>query len=95
MRSPNPGFALQAGLFDSPKKSFSLPIYADAMARAFLRNGPTCVPRPSHGIDPRVLNFLDIDAIVDTSFSSDCSNSRCNSGSSEIFEYCSNDSMSS
>jgi hypothetical protein len=95
LRSPTPGFVLQASLLDSPEKSFSLPVYADAMARASLKSGPTCAPRPGHGVDPRVLNYLDIDAIVDTSFSSDCSDSGCNSRSGEIFEHCSDDSMSS
>jgi hypothetical protein len=77
MRSPTPGFVLQVGFLDSPKKSFSLPVYADAMARASLRSRPTCTPRPGHGVDPRVLNYLDIDATVDISFPSDCSDSRC------------------
>jgi hypothetical protein len=95
LRSPTPGFVLQAGLLDSPEKSFSLPVYADAMARASLRSGPTCAPRPSHGVDPRVLNYLDIDATVDTSFPSDCSDSGCSPRSGEIFERCSDDSMSS
>jgi hypothetical protein len=92
---PTPGFVLQAGLFHSPEKSFSLPVYADAMARASLRSGPTCAPRPGHGVDPRVLNYLDMDAIIDTSFPSDCSDSGCSPRSSEIFERCSDDSMSS
>jgi hypothetical protein len=94
LRSPTPGFILQAGLINSPEKSFFLPVYADAMARASLRNRPTCTPRPGHGIDPRVLNYLDIDAIVNNSFPADCSDSVCNSRSGEIFERCSNDSMS-
>jgi hypothetical protein len=92
LRSPTPGFVLHAGLLDSLEKSFSLPVYADAMARASLRSGPTRAPRPGHGIDPRVLNYLDIDATVDTSFPS---NSGCSSRSGEIFERCSEDSMSS
>jgi hypothetical protein len=95
LRSPTSGFVLQADLLDSPEKSFSLLIYADAMARASLRSGPTCIPRPGHGVDPRVLNFLDIDATVDTSFPSDCSDSGCSPRSGEIFERCSDDSMSS
>jgi hypothetical protein len=95
MRSPTPGFVLQSGLLDSPEKSFSLPVYADAMACASLRSGSTCTPRPGHGVDPRVLNYLDIDAIVDTSFPSDCLHSGCSPRSSEIFERCSDDSMSS
>jgi hypothetical protein len=64
------------------------------MARASLRSRPTCAPRPGQGVDPRVLNYLDIDAIVDNSFPADCSNSGCSSRSSEIFERCSDDSMS-
>jgi hypothetical protein len=95
LRSPTPGFVLQAGLLDSPEKSFSLPVYAEAMASASLRSGPTCAPRPGHGVDPRVINYLDIDATVDTSFPSDCSDSGCSPRSGEIFEHCSDDSMSS
>jgi hypothetical protein len=45
-------------------------------------------------VDPRVLNFLDIDATVDTLFPIDSSYSGCNSLSGEIFECCSDDSMS-
>jgi hypothetical protein len=88
------GFILQAGLLDSPEKSFFLPIYANAMARASLRSRPTCVPHPGHGVDPRILNYLDIDATVDNTFPADCSDSKRSSRSGEIFERCSNDSMS-
>jgi hypothetical protein len=96
LKSPTPGFVLQAGLLDNPEKSFSLPVYAEAMARASLRSGPTCAPRPGHGVDPRVINYLDIDATIDTSFPSDCLlDSKCNPRSGEIFECCSDDSMSS
>jgi hypothetical protein len=95
MRSPTPGSVLQAGLFDSPEKSFSLPVIADAMARASLRSGPTCAPRPGHGVDPRVLNYLDVDATIDTSFPSDCSDFGCSPRSGDIFERCSDDNMSS
>jgi hypothetical protein len=95
LRSPTPGFVLQAGLLDSLEKSFSLPVYAEAMAHASLRTGPTCAPRPGHGVDPRVLNYLDVDATVDTSFLSDSSDSGCSPRSGEIFERCSDDSMSS
>ena len=95
LRSSIPSIALQARLLQSPEKSFSLPIYADAMARASLRSGPTCAPRPGHGVDPRVLNYLDIDATVDTSFPLDCSDSGCSSRSGDIYGECSGDSMSS
>ena len=95
LRSPTPSFSLQAGLFQSPEKSFSLPVYIDAMARASLRCGPTCAPRPGHGVDPKVLNYFDINAIVDTSFSLDFSDSRCSSRYGDIYGDCSDDSMSS
>jgi hypothetical protein len=94
LRNPTSGFILQAGLLDSPEKSFFLPVYADAMARASLRSRPTCAPRPGHGVDPRILNYLDIDATVDNSFPVDCSDSGCSSRSGDIFERCSDDSMS-
>jgi hypothetical protein len=95
MRYRTLGVVLQAGLLDSPEKSFSLPVYTEAMARAYLRSGPTCAHRPGHGVDPRVLNYLDVDATIDTSFPSDCSISGCSPRSGEIFERCSDDSMSS
>jgi hypothetical protein len=94
LRNPTPGLILQAGLLNSPEKSFSLPVYADAMARASLRSRPTRATRLGHGVDPRVLNYLDIDATVDTSFAADCSDSGCSSRSGEIYERCSDDSMS-
>jgi hypothetical protein len=94
LRSPIPGFILQAGLLDSPEKSFFLPVYAEAMARASPPRRPTCAPRHRHGIDPRVLNFIDNSAIVDNSFPANSSNSGCSSLSGEIFERCSDDSMS-
>ena len=65
------------------------------MARASLRSEPTCAPRPGHGVDPRVLNYLDIDAAIDTSFLSDCSNSGCSSKSGDIYKHYSDGSMSS
>jgi hypothetical protein len=55
---------------------------------------PTCVPRRRHVRDPRILNFLDITATVDASFPTDCLDSGCSSLSGEIFECCSDDSMS-
>ena len=93
LRSPSPGSILQAGLLQSPERSFSLRVYAEAMAHASLRSGPTCAPQPGHGIDPRVLYYLDIDAAVDTAFSSDCSDSGSSSRSGDIYGDCSNDSM--
>jgi hypothetical protein len=64
------------------------------MARASPPRQPTCAPCPRHGVDPKVLNFFDISATVDTSFLADCSDSGCSSLSGEIFERCSDDSMS-
>ena len=95
MRSPTPTLALPSGLFDSIETSFSLPVYAEAMARASLRSEPTCAPRPGRGVDPRVLKYLDVDATVDTSFHSDCSNSGCSSRSGDIYGDCSDDYISS
>jgi hypothetical protein len=94
LRIPTPSFILQAGLFDNPEKSFFLPVYAEAMVRASPPRQPICTPRPSHGVDPRVLNFFDIIATVDTSFPVDSSDSEGSSLSREIFERCSDDSMS-
>ena len=97
LRSPTPSFALEVGLLQSPEKSFSLPVYAEAMARASLRSVSACAPRPDHGVDPRVVNFFDLEATVDTSFCLEDSDSVCNSSSrsDDIFGYSSGDSMSS
>jgi hypothetical protein len=94
LRSPTPNYILQARLLDSFEKSFLLPVYAEAMARASLPTRPTCALRPCHGIDPRVLNFFDINTSVDTSFPANYSDSGYNSQSGEIFESCSDDSIS-
>jgi hypothetical protein len=59
-------------MFSSPEKSFDLPVYADAMARASLPTRPSSVPR-KHNVDPRVVEYFDIDATVDASFLVDCS----------------------
>jgi hypothetical protein len=72
-------------MFSSPKKSFDLPIYADAMARASPPTRPSCVPR-KRNVDPRVVQYLDIDAIVDASFPVDCSEPESCSLSGEIFQ---------
>ena len=61
------------------------------MAHAFVRSGPTSARRPRCGVDPRVLNFMDDQAIVDNSFLSD---SGCSSRSGDTFEHSSDDSMS-
>jgi hypothetical protein len=94
LRCPTPGFILQASLLNSPEKSFFLPVYAEAMARASPPRQPTCAPRLCHGVDPRVLNFIDISATIDTSFLANCSDCGYSSRSGEIFERCSDDSMS-
>ena len=85
MRTPTPSLALQSRLLDSIEMSFSLPVYAEAMARASLRSGPTCASRLGRGVDPKVLNYLDVDATVDTSFPLDCSNFGCSSRSNDIY----------
>jgi hypothetical protein len=73
LEESNSWFHLASGLLDSPEKSFFLPIYAKVMARASPLRRLTCAPRPRYGIDPRILNFIDISATVDTSFPTDCS----------------------
>jgi hypothetical protein len=90
----------QTSIFSSPEKSFVLPIYAEAMARASPPTRPSCIPR-QRNVDPRVLEFFDITAIVDASFPVDCSDSESSSLSGEIFQRrsskskpCSDDSMS-
>jgi hypothetical protein len=59
-------------MFSSLEKSFDLPVYADTMARASLPTRPSCVPR-KRNVDPRIVEYFDIDATVDASFLVDCS----------------------
>jgi hypothetical protein len=87
-------------MFSSPKKSFDLPVYADAMARASLPTRPSFAPR-KRNVDPRVVEYFDIDATVDASFHVDCSDPESGSLSGEIFQQrssksrpCSDNSMS-
>jgi hypothetical protein len=92
LRSPTPGFILQASLLDSPEKSFFLPVYVEAMAHASPPRRPTVAPHRRKGVDPRVLNFIDNSATIDNSFSADSSDFGCSSLSGE--KCCSDDSMS-
>jgi hypothetical protein len=78
-------YILQASIFNSPEKSFVLPVYVEAMARASPPTRPSCIPR-QRNVNPRVLEFFDINAIVDASFLVDCSDSESSSLSSEIFQ---------
>ena len=87
-------------MFSSPEKPFDLPVYAEAMVRASLPIGPSSVPCKCN-VDPRVLEYFDIDATVDASFPIDCSDDDSSSMSGEIFQLsstkskpCSDDSMS-
>jgi hypothetical protein len=72
-------------MLSSLEKSFILPVYVEAMARASPPRRPSCVPR-QRNVDPRVLEFFDITAIVDASFPVDCSDSESSSLSGEIFQ---------
>jgi hypothetical protein len=70
------------------------------MARASLPIRPSCVPR-KRNVDPRVVEYFDIDATVDASFLVDCLDPQSSSMSGEIFQRrssksrpCSDDSMS-
>jgi hypothetical protein len=87
-------------MFSSLEKSFDLPVYADAIARASPPTRPSCVPR-KRNVDPRVVKYFDIDATVDASFRVDCSNPESSSLPGEIFQWrssksrpCSDDNMS-
>ena len=87
-------------MFSNPKKSFDLPIYAEAMACASPPTQPSCIPC-KYNVDPRVVEYFDIDAIVDASFPTICSNPESNSVSGEIFQQrflksrlCNDDSIS-
>jgi hypothetical protein len=87
-------------MFSSPEKSFDLPVYADAIAHASLPTRPSCIPR-KRNVDPRVVEYFDIDASIDASFYVDSSDPESNSMSGEIFQRrssksrpCSDDSMS-
>jgi hypothetical protein len=100
LSTPTHGYILQASMFKSLEKSFDLPVYAEAMAGASPPTQPSCVPR-GRNVDPRVMEYLDIDATVDASFLVDCSDSESSSLSGEIFQWrsskskpCSDDSMS-
>jgi hypothetical protein len=55
---------LHPSLFSSPKKSFHLPIYADAMAHAFITNLATPKASPQFVGDLRILEYLYLSAIV-------------------------------
>jgi hypothetical protein len=78
-------------MFSSPEEPFDLPVYAEAMARASPPAGRSSVPRRS-SMDPRVLEFFDLDATVDASFPLDCSDPESSSTSGEIFEQSSSES---
>lgn len=85
LSTPTHGHILQASMFSSPEEPFDLPVYAEAMARASLPTGRSSVPRRSN-MDPRVLEFFDLDATVDASFPLDCSDPESSSTCGEIFQ---------
>jgi hypothetical protein len=87
-------------MFSSPEKSFDLLVCADAMARASPPTRPNQAPR-KRNLDPRVVEYFDIDATVDASFRVDCLDPESSYLSGEIFQRrssksrpCSDDSMS-
>jgi hypothetical protein len=87
-------------MFSNPKKPFDLPVYAEAIASASPPIRPSCIPR-KRNVDPRVVEYFDIDATVDASFLLDCSDPESSSVPGEIFQRrssksrpCSDDSMS-
>jgi hypothetical protein len=58
---------------NSPEKSFIMPVYAEAMARASPPRRLSCIPRHRNIGDPRVLEFLNITTTIDASFPANCS----------------------
>ena len=86
LSTPTHGYILQASMFSSPKESFFLLVYAEAMARTSLPTWHNCVPR-GHNMDPKIMEYLDIDATVDASFPIDCSNSESRSLFGGIFQW--------
>ena len=87
-------------MFSCLGKSFDLPIYAKAMARASPPTRPSCVPC-GRNVDPRVVEYFDIDATIDASIPIDCLDPESKSMSGEIFQWrslmsrpCNDDSMS-
>jgi hypothetical protein len=72
-------------MFSSPEKSFDLPFYAHTMACASPPTRLSCAPR-KHNVDPRIVEYFDIDATVDASFFVDCSDLESSSISDEIFQ---------
>ena len=56
-------FFRRPDFFPSPEKSFDLPVYAEEMAEAFIFRGCSRrLPRHQH-IDPRVLDFVDVEVL--------------------------------
>jgi hypothetical protein len=68
---------LHPSLFSNPKKSFHLPIHAEAMAHAFITDLATPKAFPQFAGDLRILEYLNLFAIVgevSEELSSDASN---------------------
>jgi hypothetical protein len=55
---------LHPSLFSSPEKSFHLPIYANAMVHVFITDLATPKATPQFIGDHRILQYLDLSAIV-------------------------------
>ena len=94
------GSILQASMFSSPEKPFTLPVYAEALAQAYVSSRPRSAPRKFNG-DRRVLGLLDIEATVDHSIPLDSPHRESGSMCGDIFQEsssksspCSDDGMS-
>ena len=72
-------------MFSSLEKSFDLLIYAEAMAHVFPPTRPSCIPCKCN-VDPRVVEYFDIDAIIDVSFLVDCSDPKSSFMFDKIFQ---------
>lgn len=56
-----------SSLCSSPEETFLLPVYAEAVAQESLLSSPVHVASSRYFGDPRVLQFMDVSAIEETS----------------------------
>ena len=72
-------------MLNSLEKPFDLLVYTEAMAHASLLAGPSSIPR-KYNVDPRVLEFFDLSATIDDSFTVDYSDPESSSMCGKIFQ---------
>jgi hypothetical protein len=81
---------LHPSLFSSPEKSFHLPIYAEAMAHAFITDLATPMASPQFAGDLRVLEYLDLSTVV-----GEVSEKLSSDASDDQLSYCSHSTLDS